>query len=343
MTTSSIEHGSHQVTQPPRSNLRTLRDDGRRLGGDQDSRSASSHDGELPGWERLRRRLPLSEGFDETSAYSAYSVNAVGRGRQTPTLQATWIDPDETPFVPVPRPGKVFSARLFSLVVMAAILGLLGWLIVPEVSFRLTNVDSVTVNEGVLTAQAVPLAPTGPAVVTHLYVDTTRDPDAVIEAGAPIAGLRFPGPEGTTLPSLLVAPFQARLVSVDSQPGSVTQPGTPVVTIYDPTKMYVIATVQPSTLDTLRQGMRAELRSPLISTPIGGTVISAVPLLGTDYEPSASQQVNVRIRPDEGKLVDLVPGIHFAAKIDLRSAPPGARPLVFTAGHQGSVTTEPGA
>lgn len=80
------------------------------------------------------------------------------RGRPTAALQQTWIDDDDVPFTPVVRPGRELPARLFSLAVLGAVLAFLAWMIVPEVSFRVTNIDTLGVRNGVLTAQPVPLA-----------------------------------------------------------------------------------------------------------------------------------------------------------------------------------------
>lgn len=280
-----------------------------------------------PSWARAWRRELTDPPAEPTAAVATRQ-----RGRATETLQATWIDPEETPFVPVPRPGKAIPARLFSFLVTGLGLGLLAWLIVPEVSFRITNVDKVTVRQGVLTAQAVPLAPTSPATVEVLWVDAGHLPSGVLPAGTPVARLRSSTTDAFGSNAIdLTVPFDARFASVDTLEGAVTQPGTPVATVYDPEKMYVIVTVDASTLDLLRRGMRAELKSPLLAKPVAGTVVAAVPLLGTDRDPATSSRVNVRIQPEDGRITDLVPGIRFDATIDLDSAPAGAQPLVFTA------------
>ena len=312
--------------------LRALLAEGKRLDrqGDQRLPVRNSKQGDPPAWARAWRD-ELSETADWEE--DARQKDLTGRrGRATPTLQVTWIDPEETPFVPVQRPGKALPSRLFSLLITAVFIGLLAWLILPEVSFRIRNVNTITVRDGVLTAQAVPLAPTTPATVERLFVDPGRLPSGVLEAGSPIARLRSASPDafGSTTVDM-VAPFDARFVSVDTLEGAVTLPGTPVATLYDPKKMYVIVTVSAETLDQLRRGMRARLTSTLLSGSIRGTVVSAVPLLGTDYLPASSNLVNVRIQPDNGRVTDLVPGIHFDAAIDISSAPPGAQPLVITA------------
>ncbi len=316
--------------------LRSLLAEGKQLAGS--AAATPPRKGDPPSWARAWR-----DELDEASAWdqSARERDLNGRrGRPTPTLQATWIDPEETPFVPVPRPGKAVPARMFSLLVMAAVLGLLAWLIVPEVSFRIRNVNIVNVTDGVLTAQPVPLAPTTPATVQQLFVDAGHLPSGVLPAGTPIARLRSAAPDafGSTKVDLRV-PFDARFVSVDTLEGAVTLPGTPVATVYDPKKMYVIVTVDPHTLEVLRRGMRARLTSPLLSGAIEGTVVSAVPLLGTDSQPADSKLVNVRIQPDSGRIADLVPGIRFDAAIDTRSAPKGAQPLVITAADETQSTS----
>ncbi len=264
--------------------------------------------------------------------YVAAPVEAAPAGpRATTNLQATWIDPEEMPFTPVPKPGNTVASRIFSLFVAAVFLGVLGWLIIPEVSFRIRTADSVTLNDGILTAQAVPLAPIRPAIVDEVYVSAADLRDSVLPAGTPIARLESMTIDGEGIETYdISAPFDARFVSIDTLEGAVTLPGTPVATVFDPTAMYVIAAVRPETLDSLRRGMLVELRSSALDGTIPGELISAVPLLGTEHEPTTSELVNVRIRPDADAMADLVPGIRFEARIDLSSAPEDAPPIVFT-------------
>ncbi|MEZ5340167.1 MAG: hypothetical protein R2706_01600 [Acidimicrobiales bacterium] len=76
--------------------------------------------------------------------------------------------------------------------------------------------------------------------------------------------------------------------------------------------------------------MKVSLTSDLLDYDVSGELVSAVPLLGTDTDPSLSHLVNVRIRPAARSLADLVPGIRFDARIDLGSVGPEAQPLVVT-------------
>lgn len=116
----------------------------------------------------------------------------------------------------------------------------------------------------------------------------------------------------------------------DGDPDSAESPprGRPTTTL--------LVSVSPKTLDTLRRGMRVRLSSSLLNRQIGGTVASAVPQLGTDYNPARKKVVNVRIQPDKNAIRDLVPGIRLDATIDLGSAPAGAKPLVFTSSGDGA-------
>jgi len=269
--------------------LRALLAEGRRLDqGVPEPASASPTPRDARRWAQAwNEPLDVEPDLDERGR----DLNGL-RGRPTRTLQSMWIDPEETPFVPVQRPGRALPARLFSLIVLLVFLGLLGWLIIPEVSFRLANVDTVNLRNGVLTAQAVPLAPPVAATVEKLYVDAGHLPSGVLPAGTPIAELRSAGIDAAGSSTVdLTAPFDARFVSVDTLEGAVTQPGTPVATVYDPTKMYVIVTVHPDVLERLRRGMKAELRSPVMGKTIRGTVVAAVPLLGTDQNPTTSELV----------------------------------------------------
>ena len=280
---------------------------------------------EPPGNSRYSR---LDDRF-EVDDYADYG----GQRRAQPTsrLQRTWIDPSEKPFAPVARPGNPLVSRVMSLAASACIMAFLAWIILPQVNFRLTTINTVLLRDGVLSAQAVQVAPTRPAVIKELFVDASVLPDSDLPAGTPIARVEGYSRDGlSNESSILSVPFDARFASVDQLEGGVAYPGNPVATVYDPRRMYVIVTVEPATLNLLRRGMRATLISDVLSKPIAGTVISAVPLLGTDHSPTTAKLVNIRIKPDEERMSELVPGVRFDARIDLKSAPKNAPKLVFT-------------
>ncbi len=268
--------------------------------------------------------------FDDGPGATPPTLERPRRPGRTPALQATWVDPGDVPFEPVPRPGNPATARLVTWLALGCFGVALLWLIVPALDTRVATRHSVVLDDGVLTAQPVQLAPVAPAVVTELLVG---EGDGVLNEGSPIARLEGPvGDDGRAEVSEIVAPFDARFVSIDTLAGGVVMPGTPVATVYDPARMYVIVSVTPETLELLRTGMRVELTSDAVAEPIGGEVMSAVPLLGTDHAPTTASLVNVRIRPDADAVVDLLPGIRFEVEVDLTSAEPGAPRLTLTAG-----------
>lgn len=251
--------------------------------------------------------------------------------RPSLNLQPAWLDPEEMPFTPQPRPGNPIASRVFSLAVLAVFVVAIAWLIVPEVHFRVVHQNEVQFSTGILTAQGVPLGPLEAAVVEDVLVDDL-EPDAVIPAGTPLARLRTGevDPAGESVYYDVSAPFDARLVSIGAPEGSTTQPGIPVLTVYDPTEMMVIVTVNQADLDLLRQGMTVSMHSPLFDSAVDGVLVAAVPILGTVHEPTASTLVNLKIRPDASQIGDLLPGLQFDVVIDLDSVPTSAPQLLYT-------------
>jgi hypothetical protein len=249
--------------------------------------------------------------------------------QSSPGLEQPFIDPPDLPFTPEPRPGRSLPSRVFSLLVMGALLVMIGWLVLPEVQFRFAHLHHLSYENAILTAQPVPLGPVEPALVEEIYIKADNTPDLPIPANTPIARLQTSLEDGTTRSHELVVPFDARFVSIDTPVGATTRQGVSVATVYDPAEMYLIVTVPPDDLDEMRAGMRATLTAGHLDAPVLGTVISAVPLLGNEHEPTSRNLVNIRVRPDEGAVVNLVPGLRFDVAIDLRSAPEGAQPLVI--------------
>lgn len=301
----------------PDDELRALLDEGREL-------HAPSHDERAgPATSRQFRRE-----LDEEPEEPVFRGATGAKGRPTSALQSVWIDSEDVPFTPVVRPGRVLPARLFSIFVLGAVMAFLAWMIVPEVSFRLQNLDKVTVRDGVLTAQPVPLASTVPGTVESLWLDPADPPDTLLEKSTLLARIRREGVDVSGSSTVeIVMPFDGREASVDALNGAVTLPQSPVATVYDPYHMYVVVTVRASVLRRLKHGMKATLSTTLVGSDIPGTVVSAVPALGDSTEPADRATVNVRIRPDSDRVSDLVPGLRFHAVIDLGSAPDGARPL----------------
>ncbi len=253
--------------------------------------------------------------------------------RASNDLAPAWVDPEDMAFTPQPRPGKRAASRVFSMMFSGLFVAVIAWMIVPELNFRFLHEGELRYRDAILTAQPIPLSSTEPAVVEELYIDYARLDDEVLPAGTPIALLRQSTADGTgTEEVVLSVPFDARFVSVDAPVGSVIYPGQPVVTVYDPTLMSVLVTIRAGDLEDLRRGMRARMDNDAVGRTVHGTVDSAVPLLGTDHEPTTSRLVNVRIRPEMAEVADLVPGIRFRVAIETDSVDGDAPELVFTTG-----------
>ncbi len=246
-------------------------------------------------------------------------------------LATPWVDPSDMPFTPQPRPGKSLPSRIFSMMLTWVFMAAIAWLIVPELDLRFLHQGELRYRDGILTAQPIPLSSMYPSVVEELYVDYVTLDDEMLPAGTPVALLRRMGPDGVTEETEeLVVPIDSRFASVDAPEGSVIYPGQPVVTVYDPTLMSVLVTINAGDLEDLRRGMSVRLTNEAVSGALHGTVDSAVPLLGTDHEPTSSRLVNIRVRPNPGEVTDLVPGIRFRVVVDTESVDDEAPELVFT-------------
>lgn len=265
--------------------------------------------------------LALLEPSSATVAAPAHTPRHAthGQPRAHPALAEQFVDPVEMPFTPQPRRGTTIAARLSSLVVRAVLLALLCWLIIPELNFRFAHKGSMKFNSGVLTAQPVRLSSLRAAEVKKILVDPITSRDEVIPAGTPVAEITEVEGDRTSS-RVLTAPFDARLVSVDSPAGTVTRAGDPIVTLYDPTRLVVIITVTADDLTRLKRGMQAEINNRDLKRTFSGRVDSAVPVLGTDHDPATKRLVNVRIVPDDLTAASLLPGTRFRVFVNLRSS-----------------------
>ena len=244
-----------------------------------------------------------------------------------------WVDPEEMPFTPQPRPGNPVASRVFGFWVLLMFLAAVAWLVLPEVHFRIVNRNELHYSGAVLSAQPVGLGALTPSVVDGLYVDPDHASTAVIPAGQPIARLRWYSPDETSEHvSTLAAPFDARLVSVDTLVGGITAPGMPVVTVYDPAKMFALVTVLSTDLGSFREGMVVRLDNGELKKSLRGRLVSAVPVLGTVYEPNNQPLINLRIRLDSVEARDLVPGQRFDVAIKTNSVSRKAPQLTHSAG-----------
>jgi HlyD family secretion protein len=245
-------------------------------------------------------------------------------------LTEMWLDDVVQVFKPIVRPGRVWTARLMAMFFNLFIASAVGWLVVPEFWHRVESRGDITIKQSVLTAQPVTLATREAAIVEEIYVDVQTLSDAFVAKGTRIAKVRkHSATEDGGSIEYIVAPFDARFVSINAPVGTVTQPLSPVATVYDPTKMMVIATIRIVDLDRFRRGMTVDMHATSLDRPIKGIVDSAVPLLGTEHDPATQDLINIRILPDVEAVQDLVPGINLRLTVHTDSADEDAPRLLL--------------
>ncbi|MEV4641472.1 HlyD family efflux transporter periplasmic adaptor subunit [Actinoplanes sp. NPDC049548] len=212
------------------------------------------------------------------------------------------------------------------------------------VSHRLAESAFVTLEDAVLTADALPVGATGSGVVTEVLVsEQTR-----VAAGQELARVRLAEqPERSTRQKsaveVLQAPTPGTVSKVDVAVGGVVGAGEPVVTLYDHTKLSFHAKATEEQLRELRLGMAARITGPGLTRPVAAVVdhvearIGPDPLLDaplTEDQKATHEQLTVVLVPrtDAVDTVSaLVPGLRFTADIDTKTAV-GRTPAVNGAG-----------
>jgi multidrug resistance efflux pump len=199
------------------------------------------------------------------------------------------------------------------------------------VRHRLADSAFVTLDEAVLTADALPVGATGAGVVTEVLVtEQTRvaagqELARVKPAADPTQPVRQPGIE------TLRAPVPSTVSKIDVAAGGVVTAGEPVVTLYDHAKLSFHAKATEEELRGLRLGMTARVTGPGLTDPVLVTVDHVEPRVGAD--PLADQLTVVLVpqSADVDTVSALVPGLRFTAEIDTTTAK-GRTPAVNGAG-----------
>lgn len=209
---------------------------------------------------------------------------------------------------------------------------------------RLAASAFVTLEDAVLTADALPVGPTGSGVVTEiLAADQSRVAAGQQLARVQLADEQAPAAGSQPRTETLRAPSPGTVSKVDVPVGGVVGAGEPVVTMYDHTKLRFHAKATADQLRELRLGMTATITGPGLARPapvvvdhvearIGPDPLSDAPL--TADQEAAHEQLTVVLVP-RTDAVDtigaLVPGLRFTAAIDTNTAV-GRIPAVNGAG-----------
>ena len=96
--------------------------------------------------------------------------------------------------------------------------------------------------------------------------------------------------------------------------------------------MFVVVTVLPQDLGSFREGMVVRLHNGELDKALEGRLVAAVPLVGTEHDPTSRKLINLRIRLTGDAARDLVPGLRFDVAIKLNSVARTAPRLTFSAG-----------
>lgn len=252
------------------------------------------------------------------------------------------------PVTPPPAGGDKRTARsripaVRTFLVTALLLGAAGAGGTYVVNHRLAASAFVTLDDAVLTADALPVGSTGSGVVTDVLVaEQTR-----VAAGQELARVRLAVDPAVTPKQpeveILRAPVPGTVSQIDVAAGGVAGAGEPVVTLYDHAKLAFHAKATEEQLNELRLGMAAEITGPGIDRPVQTTVdhvearigpdpLSDAPL--TEDQKTEHEQLTVVLVPrtDAVDTVSaLVPGLRFTADVDTDSAA-GRTPAVNGAG-----------
>jgi multidrug resistance efflux pump len=211
------------------------------------------------------------------------------------------------------------------------------------VTHRLAESAFVTLDEAVLTADALPVGSTGAGVVTDVLVTgQTR-----VAAGQELARVRLAAdPTGATkkpVTETLRAPVPGTVSAIDVALGGVVGAGEPVVTLYDHSRLSFEAKATEEELQGLRLGMTATVTGPGLDRPVvavldhveakvGADPLSDAPL--TEDQKRTHEQLTVVLVPrtdNVDTVSTLVPGLRFSADVDTNTAV-GRTPAVNSAG-----------
>ncbi len=216
------------------------------------------------------------------------------------------------PTFPVAQPPKrrrTFFAALRRWIVFLAVIAGCVYLGQLQISKHETQVSDVGLLQARMAADPVEVRSTVTGQVTA--VDFTQDQS--IQDGARLITIQTVSPTGKTGVADIASPVEGRATEIAVRAGDSVRPGDLLVSMVEPSAVYVMADVPSDRLGDVRRGMIARLKLPSGVTA-RARVVSLEPRMADDGgSPDTSR---IRLKPLDQRLLRLVPGVPLEGTLD---------------------------
>ncbi|MFC7530960.1 HlyD family efflux transporter periplasmic adaptor subunit [Actinoplanes sp. GCM10030250] len=245
--------------------------------------------------------------------------------------------PPPPPAPPKGRGWRKWRARFIVLLLLAgAVL-----VFIRISSDRAADANRVTLDEVILTAQAVPVEPTQAGRVISVDVAARQQVRAGQRMGTiEVAGFDTDGDPKITKVNL-TAPAPGIVIDVPASIGSTVAPNLPLLELYDPARMTFVAEVPAEDLPVVAPTMTAVLEAEGMTRTVHATVERVIPRVervDPEVEPTQPTSTEDEDKPDTMQVTlvpasaaearGLVPGMRFTGYINTVSGQPGSPRLV---------------
>lgn len=140
-------------------------------------------------------------------------------------------------------------------------------------------------------------------LTSEFNLDKTRADFQAIQAELTAAKQQFSQAETTLTYATLSSPIDGRVVDRFAEPGNTAQPGSKLLTLYNPLSLRVEAQVREKLALTLKQGQKIQVELPSVTRTIEGEIEEIVPAANTG---SRSFLIKASISFND----DLLPGMY---------------------------------
>lgn len=235
------------------------------------------------------------------------------------------VTPSDTRPQP-PRPRRTFNwkkwrARLVvTLMIAAAAYGGLRLADSRSAVVAQFPLDTVT-----LTGQAIPVETQRTGQVTSVLVGAQQQVARGQRLGTVVVTKTDRDGDDVRTSVPLTAPADGVILDTPAPVGSIVQPGTPFVELYDPSTLTFESSVRSQDLSRIAPGMVATLNAEGLDEPVQAVVQRIVPrvegVTPTVGAPQvSSNRLEVVLKPtDAAQVGRLVPGLRFRGTVDTRT------------------------